>query len=242
MYTHAPTGWFLDDHDPAAAQIGQAFIDAARQTGVPIISTHKGLSGGNRYASPVDIGPAAALNPDVTFLVYHSGYETNVVEAAYDPNGQGVDRLIRSVGDAGVGPGDNVYAELGSTWRTVMGNPDVAAHVLGKLLVTFGPDRILWGTDSIWYGSPQDQIAAFRSFEITPAYQELYGYPALTPHVKRRILSGNAVELFGIELPASLCQPREVEGLRQSNRTHGPVTRRDIAKTFLGEHPWMHGR
>ena len=59
-----------------------------------------------------------------------------------------------------------------------MGNPDEAAHVLGKLLVAFGPERILWGTDSIWYGSPQDQIAAFRTFEITPAFQEQFGYPA----------------------------------------------------------------
>ena len=83
--------------------------------------------------------------------------------------------------EAGIGAGGNVYAELGSTWRRVMGNPDEAAHVVGKLLVAFGPERILWGTDSIWYGSPQDQIAAFRTFEITPAFQEQYGYPALTP-------------------------------------------------------------
>ena len=62
-----------------------------------------------------------------------------------------------------------------------MGRPDEAAHVLGKLLVAFGPERILWGTDSIWYGSPQDQIAAFRAFEITPAFQEQFGYPALSP-------------------------------------------------------------
>jgi len=39
---------------------------------------------------------------------------------------------------------------------------------------------VLWGTDSIWYGSPQDQIQAFRAFEITPEFQERFGYPALT--------------------------------------------------------------
>ena len=99
-----------------------------------------------------------------------------------------------------------------------MGNPDEAAHVLGKLLVAFGPERILWGTDSIWYGSPQDQIAAFRSFEITPAFQEQFGYPALTPDVKERILGANAVELFGITPPATPCPP--VEGLRA-----GPTAR-----------------
>jgi hypothetical protein len=28
---------------------------------------------------------------------------------------------------------------------------------------------VLWGTDSIWYGTPQWQIEAFRRFEIPPA-------------------------------------------------------------------------
>ena len=64
--------------------------------------------------------------------------------------------------------------------------------MLGKLLVALGPDNILWGTDSIWYGSPQGQIEAFRAFEITPEYQERFGYPALTADVKARILGLNA--------------------------------------------------
>ena len=195
VYTHAPNGFFLDDHDPSAPAVGAPFLQTVRATGVPVVAVHKGLSGGNRFASPVDIGPAAAANPDLSFLVYHSGYEAGG-EGPYDPDGTGVDRLVRSVGEAGIGPGGNVYAELGSTWRNVMGSPDDAAHVLGKLLVAFGPERILWGTDSIWYGSPQDQIAAFRAFEITPAFQERFGYPALTADVKRRILGANAVELL----------------------------------------------
>ena len=238
-YTHAPSGWYLDDHDPDAPQIGNAFLQAARDTGVPVVAVHKGLSGGNRYASPVDVGPAAAAHPDLSFLVYHSGFETDWTEGPYSPDGEGVDRLVRSVTEAGIAPGGNVYAELGSTWRTIMGNPDEAAHVLGKLLVTFGPERILWGTDSIWYGSPQDQIAAFRNFEISEAFQEQFGYPALTPEVKRRILGQNAIALFAIEPPAGACQPAEPEGFARSNRTYGPVSRRDVMATFLREHPWI---
>jgi predicted TIM-barrel fold metal-dependent hydrolase len=239
VYTHAPNGFFLDDHDPSAPAVGAAFLQTVRATGVPVVAVHKGLSGGNPFASPVDIGPAAAANPDLSFLVYHSGYEA-AGEGPYDPDGKGVDRLVRSVGDAGIGPGGNVYSELGSTWRNVMGNPDDAAHVLGKLLVAFGPERILWGTDSIWYGSPQDQIAAFRAFEITPAFQERFGYPALTAAVKRRILGANAVELLGITPPAGGCAtPVEQAARRPTNRTLGPVSRRDIVATFLREHPWM---
>ena len=236
-YTHAPGGWFLDDHDPSAPLVGAPFLQTVRDTGVPVVAVHKGLSGGNAFASPVDIGPAAAANPDISFLVYHSGYESGYTEGPYDPEGPGVDRLIRSAGEAGIGAGGNVFAELGSTWRTVMGSPDEAAHALGKLLVAFGAERILWGTDSIWYGSPQDQIAAFRSFEIAPAFQEQFGYPALTPDVKARILGANAVELFGIVAPTTPCPP--VESFRRANRTLGPVSRRDVVATFLREHPWI---
>jgi hypothetical protein len=239
-YTHSPNGWFLDDHDPALPQVGAPFIQAVRDTGVGVIAVHKGLAGGNPYASPIDIGPAAAANPDVRFLVYHSGYDTDTAEGPYDPDGGGVDRLVRSVTEAGVGPGGNVYAELGSTWRNLMGSPDAAAHVLGKLLTALGPERILWGTDSIWYGSPQDQIAAFRSFEITPAYQEQFGYPALTPEAKQRIMAANAAELFGITVPEPICEPAAaLSGASLPNRTYGPVARRDVVATFLREHPWI---
>ncbi len=77
--------------------------------------------------------------------------------------------------------------------------------MLGKLLVALGPDNILWGTDSIWYGSPQGQIEAFRAFEITPEYQERFGYPALTADVKARILGLNAARVYGIDPATTTC-------------------------------------
>ena len=71
----------------------------------------------------------------------------------------------------------NVYAELGSVWRSVMNDPDQAAHLLGKLITHVGPKRIAWGTDSLWYGSPQAEIVALRRFEFTERGKELYGLP-----------------------------------------------------------------
>ena len=145
--------------------------------------------------------------------------------------------------EAGIGAGGNVYAELGSTWRTVMGNPDEAAHVLGKLLVAFGPERILWGTDSIWYGSPQDQIAAFRTFEITDAFQEQFGYPALTPDVKARILGHNAVELFGIDVPPATCgqptsRPATERRRAQPHARPGLAARRRSPRSCASTRGW----
>jgi uncharacterized protein len=245
VYTSAPAGWFFDDHDPAGKPVGEAFLTKVDEIGVPVVAVHKGLSGGARFASPVDIGPAARNHPDIQFLVYHSGFEREVTEGPYDPNGRGADRLVRTLADTGIPPGSNVYAELGSTWRTVMGSPDEAAHLLGKLLNAVGEDNVLWGTDSIWYGSPQDQIQAFRTFEITPQYQEQFGYPALTPEVKAKILGGNAARLYGVDPLTVPCrfEPGELEGLRRAsaldNRTYGPLTQAEIFRTFTHDHPWV---
>jgi hypothetical protein len=244
VYTHAPAPWFLDDHDRGVAQVGKAFLDRVRETRVPIVCVHKGFAGGNRYASPVDIGPAAAAHRDLRFVVYHSGYEAGNQEGAYQPNGGGVDRLIRTLADVGIEPGGNVYAELGSTWFNAMRDPEQAAHVLGKLLVAVGPDNVLWGTDSIWYGTPQTQIEAFRAFEITPEYQERYGYPALTAEVKRKILGANAAALYGVTPRSTRCEftPDDVAQARASvpvqPASYGPRTASAVA-AHIRDHGWV---
>jgi hypothetical protein len=203
VYTHTPVSWFLDDHDPRLPQVGGPFLQRVRETGLNIVCVHKGLG------APVsDLGPAAAANPDIQFVAYHSGFEIGVFEGPYNPNGQGVDRFVRTVTDDGPGPGENVYAELGTTWFNVMREPETAAHVLGKALTAVGPGNVLWGTDSIWYGSPQPQIEAFRTFEITPEYQERFGYLALTPELKQQILGLNAARLYGVDPTRASCVPR----------------------------------
>jgi predicted TIM-barrel fold metal-dependent hydrolase len=144
----------------------------------------------------------ARLYPDLTFVVYHSGYEV-------DPDGEegpyteedrnlGVNRLVASLDECGIETGSNVYAELGTTWYLALRRPREAAHVLGKLLAAVGEDRILWGTDSIWYGSPQPLIDAFWSFQIPSDMQAQFGYPALTTEIKQKILWRNASSLYGV--------------------------------------------
>jgi len=220
IYTHVGPGWRLDDADPAAPQVGNEFIDAVRRSGVKRICVHKGVSGGDRFSSPDDIGPAAATHPDVDFVVYHSGWEPGVPEGPYTSTtaDAGVNRLVTSLRRAGVRPGQNVYAELGTTWFNLMRSPTEAAHVLGKLLKYVGPDNVLWGTDSIWYGAPQPQIAAFRSFEISAELQDRHGYPALTADVKRRILGASSATLYGVDPAAVRCQftRDELEQIRTS--------------------------
>jgi hypothetical protein len=64
---------------------------------------------------------------------------------------------------------------------------------------------VLWGTDSIWYGSPQDQIQAFRAFEISAEFQERYGYPKLTKELKAKVLGGNGARVYGVDPITAKC-------------------------------------
>ena len=130
--------------------------------------------------------------------------------------------------------GGNLYAELGSTWRYFMSRPDEAVHVLGKLLATFGEERIIWGTDSIWYGSPQDQIQSFRAFQISPEYLERFGYPPLDAGAKRKIFGLNAARVYGFDVAA--IRNDKLGEARAEYRTapnpsfaaYGPTSRREF--------------
>lgn len=228
-------GFHLDDD-----RFGTPFIERARQLGVRNICVHKGLAFGARgyeFSTARDIGPAARRHRDMNFLVYHAGFDTQVTEGPYDPRAKaGVDVLIRSY--LAAGKPANVYAELGSTWRFVMRDPDQAAHLLGKLLVHLGEDRILWGTDSIWYGSPQDQIQAFRAFQISESFRQQYGYPALTTQIKNKIFGRNAARVYGLQpdaLKTRLMKDRVhktrldyLNDPQPSFATFGPRTRREF--------------
>jgi hypothetical protein len=248
VYTHIPGRWWLDDHEDGVPKVGNTFLDQVGTSRSKICCVHKGFgnlfgAGAVEYASPADVGPAAKAHPAVRFVVYHSGYEAGGPEGPYTAATahQGVNRLITTVRDVGIGPGGNVYAELGSTWWSVMRDPTQAAHVVGKLLQAFGPDNVVWGTDSIWYGTPQDQIQAFRAFEIAPQLQEQFGYPALTPTVKRKILGLNSARLYGVKPVVPKCTftrddlQRARDTLPAPHRTYGPATVAEL-RTLIRAH------
>jgi hypothetical protein len=226
-------GFFLHE-DP-----GLRLIERARALGVKNICVHKGLPFGRRsyrHSLASDIGIVAKMFPDVNFLVYHSGYIAGRPEGAYDPGrGEGVDELIRSVEENGVPRNGNVYAELGSTWRFAMRDPDSAAHIIGKLVKHIGERNLLYGSDCIWYGSPQDQIQALRSFQIAEPLREKHGYQKLTPKLRARIFGLNAARPYGIDVDEILRRARDDRiGRRRAEYrpdphflTFGPRTRRE---------------
>ncbi len=236
-------GWWLNDEGA-----GRAFLEKVRASGIKTISCHKGLplpfplmSDSNlEYRFCSDVGPAAAEYPDINFIIFHSGYDPSLKEGPFVPGqaGSGADSLVQSVLDSGLGTGSNVHAELGSTWWEVMKRPDEAAHLLGKLLKYLGEDNVLWGTDCLFYGSPQDQIQAFRTFQISEEFQERFGYPAISDEIRAKIFGLSSARIYGIE-PLSKQPGKIADALGRAKasyaqnpdptfRTYGPRTRREF--------------
>jgi predicted TIM-barrel fold metal-dependent hydrolase len=230
-------GFFLSD------DTGTRFIEKARALGVKVICVHKGLPFGKEsyeHSQCSDIGVVAKRFPDVSFLIYHSGFVTGVPERAFAGRGagDGIDTLIRSLIENEVKLNSNVYAELGSTWRFLMRDPDGAAHALGKLVKYCGENNVLWGTDSIWYGSPQDQIEAFRTFQIAPELRAKHGYAEITPALRAKIFGLNASRIYAISADEVKKHTRAdrigkerlayLEHPEPQYLTYGPKTRRQF--------------
>jgi uncharacterized protein len=232
----AGKGFFLDD------DAGIALIEKARKLGIRNVAVHKGLPFGPQsyeHSTCVDVGRVAKRYRDVNFLIYHSGFVTTKPEGPYDPRrSDGIDALVTSLRDNDVAPGSNVYAELGSTWRFLMRDPDSAAHALGKLFKHVGEDNVLWGTDSIWYGSPQDQIQAFRTFQISESLADKHGYPRITSALRAKVFGRNALKVYSIpedvlkiHLPRDRVARDRVEYRAHADPsfvTYGPKTRREF--------------
>ena len=240
----SPTGrgWSLED--PA---IGLPTVQHAHDLGVKVFVAHKGLPLVNfdpAFNHPDDIVAVSRQFPDMQFVVYHAAWDPSHVEGPYDPNATiGIDTLLAALDRHGVPPNDNVWVDVATQWRQLLTLPDQAAHALGKLLSRVGEQRVLWGTDAIWYGSPEAQIMAMRAFEITPEFQDLYHYPALTDTVKAGLFGLNAAQLFGVDPTATRCglttdpltsniqeaaQLRNEGALPSAWAPHGPTTRRQV--------------
>ena len=78
--------------------------------------------------------------------------------------------------------------------------------MMGTLIKGLGHDHIFWGTDSVWYGSPQWQIEAFRRLEIPEDMQKKHGFAPLGAAdgpVKGAILGYNGARHYHLDLHAA---------------------------------------
>jgi predicted TIM-barrel fold metal-dependent hydrolase len=195
-------------------KVAYPFWEKTKKLGIKNLCVHKGLPLGafnEKACTPLDLEKAAKDWADLNFIVYHSGFRGFGFLGA----GTGEKVKDRKSDDPQEIPWisdilrilkrnpkiKNIYFELGSTFNQLSSprDPDKAMHMLGQMIQVAGADHILWGTDSIWGGSPQSQIVRMRRLKIKDELIEKFKYPQLTDAIKDQILGLNAAKLFGID-------------------------------------------
>jgi predicted TIM-barrel fold metal-dependent hydrolase len=227
--------WRLDDED-----LMYPFYEKSLKAGINTICIHKGLLPADyktsmpdlwEYAKVDDLPKAAKDWPDINFIIYHAAFRPfleapDATAAEFEKTG-----YIRWASDLAAIPEkygvDNVYAEIGTSFANcVVTNPRLAAGLLGTLIKGMGVDKVIWGTDSVWYGSPQWQIEAFRRLEIPEDLQKKFGFAPLgAPDgaVKNAIFGLNAAPLYDLkeEIEFGPLRRDTVDRMREEYRTTG---------------------
>jgi len=204
--------WRLDDQ-----KLVYPFYEKIVKAGITTVCIHKGLLPADyekswpnvwQYNTVWDVGQAAKDWPQINFVIYHAALrpflETpDAALAEFDKTGR-----IKWATDLAEIPAKygvhNVYGEIGTAFATsAVANPRFAAAFLGTLIRGLGADRVVYGSDSLWYGSPQWQIEALRRLEIPEDMQKKHHFAPLGPAdgmVKSAIFAGTSARLYRVEL------------------------------------------
>jgi len=194
------------------------FYERVQKAGIKNVCVHKGLTppGFDKrfphllpYFKVDDVGQAAKDFPGLNFVIYHSAYRAiggppgaADMWSTFERTGrlEWVSDLADIPAKYGV---SNVYGDLGQVFaQTVTIDARVAAAVLGILIKGLGPDKVVWGTDAIWSGSPQWQIEGLRRLEIPEDMRRKYGAAALGAAdgpVKSAIFGLNSARMYGLD-------------------------------------------
>ncbi len=240
--------WRLDDE----ALVYPAFEKMVK-AGINKVCLHKGLvppgaearmPGITAFSDVSDVGKAAKDWPQLDFIIYHAGFNvlmpTEVAVTALEEKGR-----VEWVSDLAAIPEkfgvSNVFAEVGSSFgiSTIM-SPRFCAGMMGVLVEGFGHENVFWGTDSVWYGSPQWQIEAFRRMELPQDLQDKFGWKPLGDAdgpVKRAILGLNAARHYGMDVEAKQAEfasdkitafrkEYKAAGAERSNLAYGWIDKR----------------
>lgn len=227
-------GFRLDDE-----KVTYPVYDYTRKLGLKTISCHKGYSAQSRtlghMAHPGDVEKAAIDNPDLTFIIYHSALKHGPSEPQFDKNTD--DLFDPTTGDLAWHSDlmkikqrhpemQNVFCEIGSAFGTLaIVHPEMCMHFMGQNIKNYGVDHVIWGTDCLWWGSPQWVIDAFKRFDISDELCEKFGYAKISKEDKAKIFGLNAAKIYGVD-PQEKRTNLSKDGLEKaklSYREHGGV-------------------
>jgi uncharacterized protein len=205
--------WRMDDE-----KVTYKAYELCVKHGIKNVCVHKGLfpqATAERwphllaYAKVDDVGKAAKDWPQLNFVIYHGGYRHAAGGRAED----GWNEFLRTgrvswVSDLADIPEKygvtNVYADVGQLFaQSVVAAPLLGAALMGIMGKGLGYDRVVWGTDAVWTGSPQWQIEALRRLEIPEDMQKKYGFKPVGPAdgpIKTAIFGGTNAKLYNYDL------------------------------------------
>jgi len=215
------------------------FYERILRAGLPVVAIHKGLfppAAAARnprlepFAGVADVGRAARDWPDIQFLVYQAAYRNappDQAAALFEATGrmEWLSDLTEMVERTGL---RNVYADVAVFAGVVIGHPRLAASMIGTLVKGLGVDRVIRGTDSIWYGSPQWQIEALRRLDMPDDLKRRFGLPDLGPDngpLKTAILGGNPARLIGVEPHRAALYQDGISTMKRDYATTGGAER-----------------
>jgi predicted TIM-barrel fold metal-dependent hydrolase len=216
------------------------FYEKAAKSGIKTVCIHKGLFPPfaeqrlphlREYAAVGDVGKAAKDWPQLNFAIYHSGFrhlggppDEGINEWNQSGRLPWLSELAEIPEKYGV---SNVYGDLGAIFAwTVIAQPRLCAAMMGTLIKGLGADHVIWGTDSVWTGSPQWQIEALRRLKIPEDMQKKNGFQPLGPAdgpIKSAILAANGLRLFGHERHAQLTVSDRFASIKARYEQDGPA-------------------
>jgi predicted TIM-barrel fold metal-dependent hydrolase len=238
--------WRMDDE-----KVAYKGYERMLKAGVKNVCVHKGLFAPGvekefphlrGFVDAADVGQAAKDWPQLNFIIYHAAYrhvggDPKTALAEFQRTGR-----IAWTSDLADVPEEygvtNVYGDVGQLFATTLvAEPNVCAALMGILVRGLGVERLCWGTDAVWTGSPQWQIEGLRRLEIPEAMQKQHGFKPLgepAGPVKAAIFGGNNARLYGIDparMSSELSADRvaaaklayEAGGPDPSNLRHGYV-------------------
>ncbi len=193
------------------------FYEKIDRAGIRNICIHKGLMPADyekswanvwKYQTPEDLPKASKDWPQLNFIIYHGCLQAfmdppGVRMAEFERTGEikWASDLARVPQKSGVG---NVYAEMGTSFATAaVVEPRFAAALLGTWIKGLGANNVVWGTDSVFHGSPQWQIEGLRRLEIPEDMRKKHKFAQLGPadgEVKNMIFGLNSARLYNLPL------------------------------------------
>ena len=215
-YCHTDPGRSGDGFRMDDEKLAYPFFEKSKQLGLKVFSVHKGFAAQSRtlghFAHPGDLEKAAKDHPDITFIAYHSALKHGPGEPQfnadgfYDPETGDFEWHAELMKIKDRNPDiNNIYPEIGSSFGLLsIAHPEMCQHLIGKNIKHYGADHVIWGTDCLWWGSPQWVIDAMKRFQISDRLCEKFGYAKVTKDDKAKIFGLNAAKIYKFDVNEKL--------------------------------------